>query len=70
MSNHHKFKDSKAMAHCDFEDETNTLKIKFHSGDKEHCYLDCPRNVYDGLKAATSAGQFFHTNIRGKFKEK
>ena len=67
MSNKHVFKDSTSIAHCDYEDATNTLKIKFHSSSQEHQYRECPKEIYEGLKAAESPGKYFHQNIRSKF---
>lgn len=72
MSNLHHFKDSSSMAHCDFDDSTNTLKIKFHSSppNKVHEYQNCSREIYEGLKAAQSPGAYFHQKIRNQFKAK
>jgi uncharacterized protein YihD (DUF1040 family) len=68
MSNKHTFKDSSSIAHCDYNDDEKVLKIKFHSSDKEHEYPGCPKDIYEGLKAAESPGKFFHTKIRNSFK--
>lgn len=70
MSNHHKFVKSDSMHHCDYDDATSTLKIKFTSSDKEHEYPNCPKEIYDGLKAALSPGRYFHQSIRNSFKAK
>jgi hypothetical protein len=67
MSNHHKFEKSTSIQHIDYDDASSTLKIKFHSGAKEHEYKECPKSVYEGLKAAESPGKYFHQAIRGKF---
>lgn len=67
MSNHHKFKDSTACAHCDYDDDTSTLKIKFHSSDAEHWHSKVPKKVYEDFKAAESPGKFFHAHIRRQF---
>jgi len=61
---------SSSIEHCDFDDESNTLKIKFCSGPKKHEYQNCSKEIYDGLKAAESPGRFFHANIRNQFKVK
>jgi hypothetical protein len=68
MSNHHKFKNSSSLAHCDYDDAANVLKITFQSGQTYH-YYDCPKHVYDQMKIAASAGQFFQKHVRGKFSE-
>jgi hypothetical protein len=67
MSHYHKFKDSSSISHCDYDPVEKILKIKFHSSDKEHEFLNCPQNIYEGLKQAESAGKYFHANIRNKF---
>lgn len=69
MSNHHKFTNSSSLEHCDFV-EPDTLKIKFHSSKKEHEYPNCPRSVYEALKAADSPGKHFHQHIRHHYKAK
>lgn len=68
MSNLHHFKNSTSLAHCDFI-EPDTLKIKFHSSEKEHKW-EAPKSVYEALKAAESPGKHFHQHIRGKYAEK
>lgn len=70
MSNKHKFQNSTSIEHCDFDEQSNTLKIKFLSSSKEHEYQNCTKEIYEGLKAATSPGGYFHKNIRSQFKVK
>lgn len=70
MSNKHKFTNSSSIEHCDYEDATNTLKIKFHSSSKEHEYPGCPKDIYEGLKAAESPGKYFHASIRKQYQAK
>jgi 7-cyano-7-deazaguanine synthase in queuosine biosynthesis len=66
MSNKHHFKDSQSIDYCDFHENTGTLEIGFSSGSVYH-YPDCPKEHYDALKQAASAGKHFHANIR-RFK--
>ena len=68
MSNLHHFKNSSSIEHCDYDDDAGSLKIKFLSFDKEHEYPNCPKYIYEGLKAAESPGKFFHTKIRNSFE--
>lgn len=63
MSNQHHFKNSTSVKFCDYDDEKNTLIIKFASGATYH-YPDCDKDHYHNLKAAKSAGQYFQANIR------
>lgn len=65
MSNHHKFKGSSSIDHCDFFDDTGTMEIKFSSGAVYH-YPDCDKKHYEALKQSESAGKFFHQHIRSK----
>ena len=59
----HKLKSS-SIEHIDhFKD---TLEIKFASGALYH-YKDCPKEHYEALKEADSAGQYFRQNILGKY---
>lgn len=69
MSNKHHFgAKSDALEHCDFDETSNTLKLKFRSSPKEHEHQNCPKEIYDGLKAAESPGRFYHQKIRNQFK--
>jgi hypothetical protein len=72
MSNKHIFttERSTSIAHTDFDDASNTLKIKFRTSNKEHEYQNCSKEIYEGLKAAASPGGYFHRNIRSQFKVK
>lgn len=48
-----------------YDEETGVMTLTFHSG---HAYeYKVPKEIWDGLKAAPSPGQFFHQNIKGKF---
>ena len=66
MSNKHHFKESSSINYCDYHENTGTLEIGFRAGTVYH-YPDCPKEEYNKLKAAQSAGAHFHSNIR-KYK--
>ena len=68
MSNRHIFKNSSSCAHCDYEDDSKTLIIKFQSGDKEHRFMNVPKQVFEDFKKADSPGKFFHSSIRKNFQ--
>jgi KTSC domain len=51
-----------AVGHCA---ATNTLAVRFKSGDTYH-YPDCEKSVHEALVGAKSVGQHFHANIKGK----
>lgn len=69
MTNKHKFANSSSIEHCDFV-EPDTLKIKFISSSKEHEYPNCPKSIYEGLRAAESPGKYFHASIRKQYLPK
>lgn len=52
----------KSAAH----DGDSTLEIEFHGGGV-YRYSGVPRELYDALVGAKSAGQFFGRHIRGRF---
>ena len=51
-----------AVGHCA---ATNTLAVRFKSGDTYH-YPDCEKSVHEALVGAKSVGSHFHSNIKGK----
>jgi hypothetical protein len=68
MSNKHHFTQSSSIAHCDYLDADGKMHIGFQSG---HTYeYECDKSVYEGLKAAKSAGEYFHRFIRVNYKGK
>ena len=64
MSNPHKL-NSTSIEHIDFH-EPSTLEIKFHSGAIYH-YKDCPKDHFEALKVAKSAGGYFRTRILNRY---
>jgi hypothetical protein len=68
MSNHHKISNSTSIEHIDYH-EPYTLEIKFISGTTYH-YSNCPKDYYEQLKTAVSAGKYFQANILNKFAHK
>ena len=42
------------------------ITVQFKNG-RVYSYAGCPREVYDGLLAAESAGKYFNANIRDKY---
>lgn len=49
-----------------YDDASSTLYIRFHHGGT-YAYASVPRTLYDGLLAAGSKGQYFHTYIKDRF---
>jgi hypothetical protein len=46
-----------------YDEEAHCLDVLFVSG-RHYSYVDVPKQVVDGLRAAASKGRFFNTNIR------
>lgn len=61
----HKFENSSSLEHCDYDDSSNTMIIKFTSGATYH-YPNCDKSHFEALKQAASAGKHFHQHIRNK----
>jgi len=58
---------SSAITRIAYDDLEHVLSIWFRDSG---CYLyfDVPRDIYDALKAAASAGRFFAEHIKGRFR--
>jgi KTSC domain len=46
---------------------SQTLEVEFSAG-AIYQYFEVPENVYREFRAASSHGQFFHTQIKGSFR--
>ena len=51
-----------------YEEESNTLAVKFAYGDSIYHYFQVPSEVYKLLMASPSVGSFFEANIKHKYK--
>jgi hypothetical protein len=49
-----------------YDDETNTLELRY-AGGKVYHYLDVPKEVFVDLLAAPSIGAFVNTDIKPNF---
>lgn len=67
MSNKHDLPHSTSIQFIDYDDDKNELHIRFVSGGT-HCFKDCPKDHYEGLKASKSPGSYFHQNVRRKYE--
>jgi lysyl-tRNA synthetase class 2 len=61
------FPSSSNLDECDYDPDTDNLTIRFQSGD-EYTYFNVPPSVYRGLTAASSAGEYFHRQIKGRYQ--
>ena len=62
--------DSEAMTSVGYDAEAHILEIQFKNGGAIRQFYDVPATVFDDLMAADSAGDFFNTQISGKYTEK
>jgi lysyl-tRNA synthetase class 2 len=55
------------LATADYDPDRQTLDVKFRTG-KVYRYFDVPAAVFDELLAAPSAGRYFNTKIRERYR--
>ena len=58
---------SSHLASADYDPDRQTLDVKFHTG-KVYRFFDVPQGVFEELRAARSAGRYFNTRIREKYR--
>ncbi len=58
--------DSTHLANAEYDEESSDLYITFTDG-SVYRYMDVPRDVYEGLLYAGSAGSYHYQNIRNSF---
>ena len=59
--------ESSMIQKCLYNFTTNTLKVKFKSG-QLYEYLDVEASVYDSMCTAESTGKFFMEHIKNKYE--
>lgn len=59
---------SSFLENCTYNENDKILTVKFANG-KEYQYSEVPIEIYADFIIANSAGQFYSTYIKGKFKE-
>jgi hypothetical protein len=57
---------STTLAAIAYDPALQALHIRFRTS-ALYCYFGVPRNVYEGLLAADSKGNYFNRYIRGQF---
>ena len=62
------FRGSSNLAQASYDPETQELIIAFQSGD-EYSYSNVPVETYRGLTHASSAGAYFHRQIKGRYAD-
>jgi hypothetical protein len=61
--------DSSNIAAIGYDEQTQTLKIRFKAGGEYH-YYDVPKEEHEALLLAKSMGSHFGKNIRNNYKYK
>jgi KTSC domain len=59
--------ESSMMSFVHYDEVAAELHVVFNTG-KAYVYYGVPRKVYDGLMKAFSAGVYFNTNIRHRYR--
>ena len=57
---------SSAISRASYDSLTAQLHITFHSG-RTYTFYRVPLAIYHGLLSASSAGQYYHAYIRGRY---
>ena len=57
---------SGVLASAGYDEDARTLEIEFTSG-SVYRYYEVPPDVYDGLRAAESHGEYFSHHIRDEY---
>lgn len=58
---------SSNIASASYDAETEVLDVVFTNGNA-YSYDGVPKDIGDGLFTSTSAGTYFHNNIKGRFR--
>ena len=61
--------DSSVLAGIDYDGQTSMLQLQFCDG-AIYQYFDVPAAIYHEILAASSAGTFFNSYIRGRFRHR
>lgn len=60
-------KGSTSIAAVGYDPEGEMLTVEFNSG-RRCTYIGVPQGIYEGLINASSAGSFFHQQIRDQYQ--
>ena len=50
-----------------YDEPTREMNIAFNDGSL-YAYYNVPPDIWNGFQNASSAGQYFHQNIKGKYE--
>jgi len=59
------FPHSSNLVSATYDDTNNQLTISFNNG--TYAYYDVPKSIFQGLKTATSAGEYHADYIKGAY---
>jgi KTSC domain len=59
--------ESSNIARFKYVKETMVLTVEFQNGGR-YDYYDVPERVFDGMRAASSKGQYLAQNIKGRYR--
>ena len=59
---------SSAIRWVDYDWNQSLMQITFHSGGP-YTFYGVPPEIYLGLLNAASAGHYYHTHIRGRYRQ-
>lgn len=54
---------SSHVSQVGYDPESNTLGVRFNDGGEYH-YYNVPIGVFNGLRSASSVGQYFDQNVK------
>ena len=58
---------SSMISRIAYDEEAQVLSVWFRESGR-YCYFEVPRSVYEGLRAAPSAGRYFNSFVKGHFR--
>jgi len=59
--------DSSNVAAIGYEEDSQTLQVEFKNG-TTYQYFDVPLAIFEGMRDATSVGQYLNQHIKGAFR--
>ena len=70
MTTHtHNFENSSMLDSCSYNEDEKELTVTFKNG-KDYIYEGVSKEEYEGFVSAKSAGQYFGSQIKGRYKVK
>lgn len=67
MSQHYHLPTSGHVHRVLYDDCEHTLSVTFHTNGKTYTHYAVPPDIFDGMKAHPSAGQFYHQFVKNQY---